>query len=129
MMRVAGHVFEGRPCTVPCGNELGVGACFPNPFTPEMIEEFQNATELEVLDDRTGMLSESYHLTSWYAVEAVDPFEFDGLAFYWKVSWYDEADILKLQVQQLELENEELRQTNADLTEAAIELASIIGDL
>lgn len=129
MMRIAGHVFEGRPSSVPCGdNEIGIGACFPNPISMETLEELQNATELEVLDNRTQRLVSSYHLTSWYGMDNVELYNFSGVALRWRVSWYDEADLLGYYISLLEAQNAELREQNADLTNATIELASIIGD-
>ena len=129
MMRIAGHVFEGRPSSVPCGdNEIGIGACFPNPISMETLEELQNATELEVLDNRTQRLVSSYHLTSWYGMDNVELYNFSGVALRWRVSWYDEADLLGYYISLLEAQNAELREQNADLTNATIELASIIGN-
>ena len=129
MMRIAGHVFEGRPSSVPCGdNEIGIGACFSNPISIETLEELQNATELEVLDNRTQRLVSSYHLTSWYGMDNVELYNFSGVALRWRVSWYDEADLLGYYISLLEAQNAELREQNADLTDATIELASIIGD-
>ena len=129
MMRIAGHVFEGRPSSVPCGdNEIGIGACFPNPISMETLEELQNATELEVLDNRTQRLVSSYHLTSWYGMDNVELYNFSGVALRWRVSWYDEADLLGYYISLLEAQNAELREQNADLTDATIELASIVGN-
>ena len=129
MMRIAGHVFEGRPSSVPCGdNEIGIGACFSNPISIETLEELQNATELEVLDNRTQRLVSSYHLTSWYGMDNVELYNFSGVALRWRVSWYDEADLLGYYISLLELQNAELREQNADLTDATLELASIIGN-
>lgn len=129
MMRIAGHVFEGRPSSVPCGdNEIGIGACFPNPISMETLEELQNATELEVLDNRTQRLVSSYHLTSWYGMDSVELYNFSGVALRWRVSWYDEADLLGYYISLLEAQNAELREQNADLTDATLELASIIGN-
>lgn len=129
MMRIAGHVFEGRPSSVPCGeDEIGIGACFPNPISMETLEELQNATELEVLDNRTQRLVSSYHLTSWYGMDNVELYNFSGVALRWRVSWYDEADLLGYYISLLEAQNAELREENADLTDATLELASIIGN-
>lgn len=127
MLRISGHTFSGRPCTVPCGNELGIGVCLPGPIDLETQADLQNATELEVLDDKTGRLSEAYHLTSWYGIESVESHAFTGLAFYWKVSWYDEVSVMQYVASQLKSENETLRKNNADLTAGIIELGSILG--
>lgn len=128
MLRIAGHEFHSRPCTVPCGNELGIGTVLPDTIDLETTADLQSATELEILDDKTGRLREAYHVTSWYGMEFVESRGLKGIVFYWKVSWYDEASVLQYELSQLQKENEELRQNNADLTEATIELASIIGD-
>ena len=125
--KIANHIFDGKPSFMPLNYERGIGVVIPSDTPVDVISELQNATLLEILDQKTEEVVGSYKLIEWRSYEKVYYNNHHGIALEWTTINND--DILKLQkrVDELETANAFLSDENQTLTDALLELAEIIG--
>ena len=125
MFRVANKVYTGDINRFDGDDARGLSARFAANTSDEDILALKNAELLEELDSDGVTVIASYHLTGWRRVEVI----LGGIKILWDTISNQEVDELKAQMQDIQDENERLRQDNEDLTAALIELAEIIGNI
>ena len=125
--KIAGHVFNGKPSFMPLNYEKGIGVVIPDDTSREVIAELQEATLLEILDEKTEETVGTHRLTGWRKIEHVYSNGYHGISLTWTTVNLDTVMELERQIAKLQSDNLSLTEENGMLTDAILELAEIIG--
>ena len=125
--KIAGHVFSGKPSFIPLNYEKGIGVVIPDDTPKDVITELQEATLLEILDEKTEETVGTYRLTGWRKIEHVYSNGYHGISLMWTTVNLDTVTQLEQRIAELEEENAALLEENNVLENAVLELAGMIG--
>lgn len=126
--KIAGHVFSGKPSFIPLNYEKGIGVVIPEDTSKDVITELQEATLLEILDEKTEETVGTYRLTGWRKIEHVYSNGYHGISLLWTTVNLDVVSQLEERIEELKGINQSLTEENATLTDAILELAAIVGE-
>lgn len=127
--RIGEHVFFGGPAFGRIGHDSVITVFVPPETDKSVIQELQEATSLEVLDDVGREVIGTHRLFEWRRAEYIydnNDNHRKAIAITWQTVSDEETRVLRNRVTVVERDTEAVTRTANDLSDAAVELAELI---